>query len=122
MKKEIRTYKDLIVWQKSITIVELIYKSTGQFPKEEVFGLTSQMRRCSVSIPSSIAEGRGRGTRKDYRQFLIIAYGSASELETQLLIANKLGYLANAEYAEVNELLDEIFKMLGTIIKGLKSE
>jgi len=80
MEEEIKSYKDLVVWQKSMNLVVDIYKITENFPREEVFGLTSQMRRCAISIPSNIAEGRGRGTRKDFAQFLRIALGSADEL------------------------------------------
>jgi four helix bundle protein len=122
MNNEIKTYKDLIVWQKSMSLVEFIYKETQEFPKEEIFGITSQMRRCAVSIPSNIAEGRGRSTRKDYRQFLIISYGSASELETQLIIAHNLKYMTEGRFLEATALLEEIIKMLGTIIKRLKND
>ncbi|MBU1987391.1 four helix bundle protein [Patescibacteria group bacterium] len=76
MAETIYSYKDLIVWQKAMSLVVTIYELTKQFPKSELYGLTSQMRHCSVSIPSNIAEGKRRGSRKDYRQFLIIAYSS----------------------------------------------
>ena len=89
----INSHKDLIVWQKSIKLCKSIYKLTDKFPKEETFGLTSQMRRCAVSIPSNIADGRNRGTRKDFSQFLRIALGSASELETQIEISRELSYM-----------------------------
>lgn len=82
--KNINSYKDLIVWQKSMELVKSIYEMTANFPKEEIYGLISQMKRSSISIPSNIAEGKRRGTRKDYRQFLVIAYGSGAELETQI--------------------------------------
>ena len=85
-------YKDLEVWKRSMQVVSLIYKLTAQFPVEEKFGLVSQMRRCAVSIPSNIAEGKTRGTRKEYRQFLTVAFGSGAELETQLVIAEGLSY------------------------------
>ena len=80
----IHSYKNLLVWQRSMDLVVAIYGLTKKFPKEEIYGLTSQMRRASVSIPSNIAEGRFRGTRKDYLQFLRIAYSSGAELETQM--------------------------------------
>ena len=89
-KNKINTYRDLIVWQKSMDLVVEIYKLTKNFPKSEIYGLTSQMKRCAVSIPSNIAEGRRRGSRKDYRHFLIIAYGSGAELETQIEIVKRL--------------------------------
>lgn len=90
---KIESYENLIVWQKSMDLVTAIYELTRQFPKEEVFGLTSQMRRAAVSIPSNIAEGSRRGSRKDFRNFLLIAYGSGAELETQIKIAKRLSYV-----------------------------
>lgn len=78
----IQSHKDLVVWQKAIQLVTEVYELTKSFPKEELFGLTSQMRRAAVSIPSNIAEDRNRGSRKDFRQFLLIAFASANELET----------------------------------------
>ena len=86
------SYKDLIVWQKAMDLVELVYKLVKYFPKEEVYGLSSQIKRSTISIPSNIAEGRRRGTRKEYRQFLIIAYSSGAELETQIEIAKRLAF------------------------------
>lgn len=86
----IHSYKDLIVWQKAMDLIVAIYKLTEEFPKSEIYGLTAQMRRSAISIPSNIAEGRRRGSRKDYRQFLIMAYGSGSELETQIEITKRL--------------------------------
>lgn len=118
--EKVKTYKDLIVWNKSIELVRLLYEITKAFPKEELYGLTSQMRRSAVSIPSNIAEGAGRSTRKDYGQFLYIAYGSAFELETQLIIAKELGYLGAAEFEELSTLLCEISKMLRSLIQKLK--
>ena len=88
----IYSYRDLIVWQKSVELVVAIYKLTEKFPSVEVYGLTSQMRRAVISIPSNIAEGRKRGTRKDFRPFLVVAYSSGAELETQLEIAKKLPF------------------------------
>ena len=86
----VRTHRDLDVWKKSIDLVTLIYKYTAEYPKDEVYGLTSQIRRCAVSIPSNIAEGSARTTRKDFSHFLAIALGSVAELETQLIISRKL--------------------------------
>lgn len=113
----INSHKDLIVWQKSIRLCKVIYKLTEKFPKEEMYGLTSQMRRCSVSIPSNIAEGRNRGTRKNFAQFLRIALGSASELETQIEIAKELAYITNKDCIEAESLLNEISKMIMSLIK-----
>jgi len=119
MTEVINSYKNLIVWQRSIELVINIYKLTEKFPVTEIYGLTSQMRRSSVSIPSNIAEGRRRGTRKDYLQFLRVAYGSGSELETQLLIAQKLSFGDNLAYNRAGGLLNEVMKMLNVMIKKI---
>ncbi|MBN1621622.1 MAG: four helix bundle protein [Endomicrobiales bacterium] len=87
-----KSFKDLIVWQKSYNLVIEIYKMTGLFPKEEMYGLSQQMRRASIGIPSNIAEGYGRQYSKEYKQFLSMAYGSLCELETQYLLAIDLGF------------------------------
>ena len=116
---EIKSYKDLIVWQKSIILVVEVYKLTEKFPKSEIFGLTSQMRRCSISIPSNIAEGRGRGTRKDFAHFLRVSLGSCNELETQFEIVTLLKYGDPNKFVEVKCLLNEIMKMLNIMIKKL---
>ncbi|OQB05619.1 MAG: hypothetical protein BWY19_00888 [bacterium ADurb.Bin212] len=115
----IQSYKDLVVWQKAVSLVEAVYRSTESFPKEEVFGLISQMRRSAISIPSNIAEGSSRGTRKDYCQFLRISLGSCSELETQVIIAEKLKFMDFSKSAKLLQQLNEIMKILNTIIKKL---
>lgn len=115
----INSHKDLIVWQKSIFLCKSIYKLTEKFPKGEIYGLTSQMRRCAVSIPSNIAEGRSRGTRKDFAQFLRIALGSASELETQIEIASQLSYLSTNEAQEICNHLSEVSRMIMGLLKKL---
>lgn len=115
----IHPYKDLIVWQRAIELVVSVYELTDQFPKEEIYGLSSQMRRSAVSIPSNIAEGRFRGTRKDYLQFLRIAYSSGAELETQIEISKRLLKTKNLYYKKVDSLLEEVMKMLNTIIRKL---
>ena len=115
-----KTHKDLNVWQKSIDFVTEIYKITKKFPKEETFGLQGQIRRAAVSIPSNISEGASRNSKKEFIQFLYIALGSASEMETQIIIANKIGYLL-----DVDPLLDEICsikKMLNGLISYLKKQ
>lgn len=117
----ISDHKELIVWQKSMNLVTEIYCITKTFPKEELFGLVSQMRRCAVSIPSNIAEGRKRGTEKDYRQFLLISLGSAAELETQLEISKRLHYGNTVDLEKSESLLLEILKMLSVMIKTLHS-
>ncbi len=115
----IESYRNLIVWQKSMDLVIAVYQMTSCYPKSELFGLVSQSRRCAVSIPSNIAEGRTRGTRKDFRQFLIIALASGAELETQIEIAHKLGFCDEQSYAKVVSLAIEVMKMLNVIIKKL---
>lgn len=112
-------YKDLIVWQKSFQLIIFVYKLTESFSKTEIYGLTSQMRRAAVSVPSNIAEGRRRGTKKDFRQFLLIAFGSALELETQIEITKHLPFGKNLDFSEVDSLLLEILKMLNKIISNL---
>ena len=111
-------YKDLNVWKDSIDLVENIYKLVNTFPKEEVYALTDQLKRASVSIPSNIAEGSNRNTTKEFIQFLYIALGSASEVETQLIISHRLGYTTNIQ----NELqqITKMRKMLNALINSLK--
>jgi len=110
-------YKELKVWQKSMDLVEMVYKITSKFPNEEKFGLISQIQRCAVSIPSNIAEGAGRNSNKEFRNFLGIANGSANELNTQLLISLKIGYAKKDNLEEIFSLITEIQKMNYTLIK-----
>jgi four helix bundle protein len=116
---EIKSHKDLKVWQESMDLVVEIYKLTKFFPKEEQFGLTSQMRRSSISIPSNIAEGAGRKGSKEFNRFLYIALGSLAEIETQLEIAYRLNYIENN--SEINEKIIYIRRMLTKLIKSLNS-
>ena len=102
-------------------LVVRVYALTKSFPKEEIYGLTSQMKRAAISIPSNIAEGRRRGSRKDYRQFLIIAYGSGAELETQIEIAKRLSFGQNLNYNQVDSLLNEVMRMLNKMTYELNS-
>lgn len=113
-----KTHKDLIVWQKSIDFVTELYKETSNFPKDEQYGLVSQMRRAAVSIPSNIAEGAARNSDKELARFLYIARASASELETQLLISENLGYLV-ASQNTLKENLLELSKMLTALIHNI---
>ncbi|MAP80961.1 MAG: four helix bundle protein [Aequorivita sp.] len=118
----IKSHKDLILWKESMTLVEEIYRLTEAFPKEEIYGLTSQIRRAAVSIPSNIAEGAGRNGENEFSRFLYIALGSLSELETQFEIAIRLKYLEKNEQTEV--VFDKIIyirRMLVKLIKSLKS-
>src|SRR4030043_701474 len=114
-----RPHKKLEVWKKAIEFVTKIYKVTESFPDNEKFGLISQIRRSAVSIPSNISEGAARSTKKEFIQFLSIAQGSTSELETQLIIANNLGFLKPEDMSLVNEL-DEISRMIIGLMKVLK--
>ncbi len=109
---KISTYKELIVWQKSIKLVREVFLLTSKFPKSEIYGLVSQMRRAAVSIPSNIAEGYGRRSHKEYLQFYAIAYGSSLELETQLIITKNLGFAGEKELNGIMSLLTEVIKML----------
>lgn len=115
----IESFKQLIVWQKAINLVKEIYKATNSFPSSELYGLVSQMRRSAVSIPSNIAEGKKRKTRKDFIQFLRIADGSAAELETQVIISKDL-YQA-VDFSKAEALLQEVQKMLTAMIKKLET-
>src|SRR3989344_3946545 len=115
----IHSHKDLIVWQKGIELSKHIYLLTERFTKEEIYGITSQMRRAAVSIPSNIAEGRSRGTRKDFIQFLRIALGSISELETQIEIVKQLPQTKTLSYQEIDILLNELSRMVMSMIKKL---
>jgi len=92
-EERMMTHKDLDIWKLGIELVEEVYKATVEFPKEEIYGLTNQMRRASVSIPSNISEGAARSSKKEYIKFLYVALGSLAELETQTIISEKLGYL-----------------------------
>lgn len=113
------SYRELVVWQRAIQLSLAVYKMTAVFPKEEVYGLTSQMRRSSVSIASNIAEGYGRGSRGEYKQFLAYARGSLMELETQLFIANELGYPTLDDFKKVEALSDEASRMLHALLRKL---
>lgn len=115
----INSYKDLIVWQRLMDLVVEVYKLTEQYPKEEIYGLVSQTRRATVSIPSNIAEGRYRGTKKDFIQFLRVAFASGAELETQIEIAKKLPKTKNLNYVKTESLLEEVMKMLNKMIRNL---
>ena len=112
-------YKDLVVWQKAMSMVSAVYKLTSTFPDTERFGLTSQIQRAAVSIPSNIAEGQGRLATKEFRQFLGVARGSLKELETQLLISIDLGYTSEEQAGTCLDLADEVGRMLNALIKAL---
>ena len=115
-----KSFRDLKVWQESMNLIVLIYDLTAAFPKHEVFALSSQMRRAAVSIASNIAEGSARSTKKDFRQFVIIARGSNCELQTQLSIALRLGYCNVLQLQNAEQLSFEVGKMLNGLANYLK--
>ncbi len=117
----VKDHRNLLAWEESIALVKMVYQITATFPKEEIYGLVSQMRRAAVSIPSNIAEGAARGGTKEFIQFLFIARGSLSELETQMLIAKELGIITSHEES-VTEKIDRIFKLLSGLIHKLQGE
>ena len=116
---KIKNFKDLRIWQESIKLVKDIYLLTECFPKEEIYGLSSQMKRCAISIPSNIAEGFRRYHNKEYRQFLYIALGSCAELETQIIIANELEYITGNIKEKITEKIQYICRMIVKLIKKL---
>ncbi len=113
-------FRNLIIWQKAMTLVTKIYNSSKQFPKEEVFGLSSQIRRCSVSIPSNIAEGFGRDSNKEYLRFLNVSISSLFELQTQLEIAKNIEYLKEEEFNNLYEDSRELERILVSFINKIK--
>jgi four helix bundle protein len=115
----VKTFEDLIIWQKSIVLTKQIYTITRKFPKEEIYGLSNQLRRASVSVASNIAEGYGRITRNDYKRFLSFSFGSTFEIQTQLIICIEIGIINNEDFNESMMLSKEISAMLHTIIKKL---
>ena len=115
-----RPHEQLDVWNKAMDLVVSIYQSTDAFPKEERFGLTSQIRRAAVSVPANIAEGAARLSDKEFAHFLSNAQGSASELETELLIARRLGFLEDSAYKELRTSLDSIGRMMIGLVRHLK--
>ena len=118
----LKNYKELNVWQKSYKLCLHIYKVTKRFPKDEMYGLTSQIRRSAVSIPSNIAEGYGRKTTLEYVRFLYIAYGSVCELETQTMISGDLDYVEKKGLQELKEEIGDVERMLKAMIKSLENK
>ncbi|MBP3712332.1 MAG: four helix bundle protein [Bacteroidaceae bacterium] len=114
------THKDLRVWQQSIEMVTSIYLLTRSFPKEELFGLVSQLRRAAVSVPSNIAEGYARSTDKEKLHFLRISSGSMSEIETQLMLCLNLEYIEMDKYEELSETVTSVWKQLNSLISSIK--
>ena len=117
--EKIKTYRDLQIWKKGIELVKEIYVITENFPKQELYGLVSQVRRSAVSIPSNIAEGFRRFHNKEYKQFLYVSLGSCAELETQITIAKELKYIQESTEEKLLEILDHIGRMTSNLLKKL---
>lgn len=117
----IQSYKELIVWQKSVILVKEVYLATEKFPKSEIYGLTSQLRRAVISVPSNIAEGYGRRSKKEFSHFCAIAYGSALEVETQIILCKELNFLKPEDSRTLEEVLGEVLKMLNSMIAKIKN-
>lgn len=117
-----RSYKDLVAWQKSMDLVTATYRATAIFPKDELFGLTSQLRRAAVSIPSNIAEGQGRLSEKEFRYFLGQARGSLMEVETQMQIAENLGYLSKEQTGDLLRACAEVGRILNGLLASVSRQ
>ncbi len=117
----VKSYQDLVAWQKAIGLVTDIYRLTKDFPNEEVFGITSQLQRAAVSIPSNIAEGQGRSSKGEFQHFLGQARGSLAELETQIIIAQNLGYLMENDANYLLSLASEVGRIINGLISALKA-
>lgn len=118
-KPKIESYRDLIVWQRGIQVCTAIYSLTRSFPREEIYGLTNQLRRCSVSVPSNIGEGYGRGSRDQYKHFLGIARGSNLELQRQLVIARALNFGTQDAIEAAEQMSFEVGRMLTAMLQKL---
>jgi four helix bundle protein len=116
----VKTYRDLVAWQKGIDLCELVYRASAAFPRREIYGLTSQIRRAAVSVPSNIAEGAGRITKGEFVQSIGHARGSLLEIETQLIVAQRLGYLDAKETDALLTVTNEVGKLSNGLIRSLK--
>jgi four helix bundle protein len=116
----IRDFTELLVWQKAVELVEMVYRVTKQFPHEELYGLTGQFRRAAVSVPANVAEGHGRQSTRDYLRFLSISRGSLKEVETYIFIAERLGYIDIRKKAELLQLTAEVGRLSAGLITSLK--
>jgi four helix bundle protein len=116
------TYRDLVAWQRAMALVTQIYRATDAFPRREIYGLTNQLRRAAVSVPSNIAEGKGRRSKKEYVQFLFKARGSLFEVETQLEIACNLEYIAPEAYATLKEQAGSVARVLSGLIAAIQKQ
>jgi four helix bundle protein len=117
----IKKYQELIAWQKAIALVTEIYKASGSFPRDEIYGLTSQLRRAAVSVPSNVAEGQGRATSGEFIQFLCHARGSLFEVETQVIVAHNLSYLSDAQCETLIANISELGRILNGLITSLQN-
>ena len=118
----VESYRDLTVWQRAMELVELVYKLAAKLPREEKYGLISQLQRAAISIPSNIAEGHARESTKEYLRYLLIARGSMAELETQLLLCVRLGLLTGSDIAEASAVSDEVGKMIRGLQRSLNEK
>jgi len=119
---KIRSHRDLIAWQKAMDLVVLVYKATEGFPRYELYGLTSQIRRAASSVPANIAEGQGRRSKSEFRQFLGNARGSLLELDSHLELSLRLNYLTPTQYGRINEQLVEVSRILNGLLRSLTSD
>jgi len=119
-KQQINSFRDLDVWKRGIQLVTHVYDVSKSFPQSELYGLTNQIRRSAVSVPSNIAEGRMRGHKAEFRQFLFIALGSLAEIETQLIIADELGYIEKEKKEQIIEEMDILGRQLRSLISKLR--
>lgn len=118
----VKDFRELIAWQRAMELVEQVYRATTCFPKEEQYGLTSQLRRAAVSIPSNIAEGQGRSTTRDFLNFLAIAKGSLNELETQILLSERLGYVDSSSQLSLLHLIAEVRRIISGLSSSLRQK
>jgi four helix bundle protein len=118
----VRHYQELVVWQKAMDLVMLVYATTDSFPQREVFGLTNQIRRAAVSIPSNIAEGQGRKSARDFIRYLLIFNGSLQELETQVMVAARLNYMSPTQQVAILDLSAEVGRLINGLSKSLARE
>ena len=118
----VKNYRELIVWQKAMDLVERVYRLARRFPKDELYGLTSQLPRAAVSIPSNIAEGQGRRTTTEFPRFLSIANGSLKEVETQLLLAERLAYVDQQQTSEAMALTTDVTRLINALINSLEKK
>jgi four helix bundle protein len=118
----VQHYRELIVWQKAMNLVEAVYRATNQFPKTEIYGLTSQIRRAAVSVPSNIAEGQGRNSTRDFLHFLSMAQGSLMEVETQVTIAKRLDYIQDQAESDLLGATAEVGRLLNGLCNSLNKK